>query len=222
MDVKRLVFEATERKGDVTGLWVTPETPSHALVLAHAASTGIEHPSMVSIAEALDAVGIATFRYNFPYMEKGGGGLDGQATCTETVRSAIAYARGLAGSTPILAGGRSFGGRMTSTAAAESPIEGLVGVVFYAFPLHSAGKPSVDRAEHLKSVDCPMLFLSGTRDALAEIDLLQPVVKGLPNARLHTIDTADHSFKVLKRSGMTEAIAQEQAAEVVSAWARSL
>jgi predicted alpha/beta-hydrolase family hydrolase len=222
MNVDRLKFEATPRKGEVTGLWLAPEAASHALVLSHAASTNIEHASMVAIAEALHDVGIATFRYNFPYMEKGGGGLDGKVTCYETVRSAVSRARKMAKGIPLLAGGRSFGGRMTSMAAAESTIDGLVGIVFYAFPLHPAKKPSIDRADHLESVGLPMLFLSGTRDALAEHDLLEPVVAGLPNATLHTIETADHSFKVLKRSGMTEALAQEQAAAAVNAWANTI
>ena len=222
MKVDRLKFEATPKKGEVTGLWVAPEVASHALVLSHAASTNIEHASMVAIAEALYNVGVATFRYNFPYMEKGGGGLDGKVTCYETVRSAVSCASELADGIPLLAGGRSFGGRMTSMAVAEDAIKKLVGIVFYAFPLHPAKKTSIDRADHLASIGLPMLFLSGTRDALAEQDLLEPVVAGLSDATLHTIESADHSFKVLKRSGMTEALAQEQAAAAVKAWADTI
>jgi predicted alpha/beta-hydrolase family hydrolase len=222
MEVDRLMFEATPRKGEVTGLWLAPEAASHALILSHAASTNMEHASMVVIAEALHDVGIATFRYNFPYMEKGSGGLDGKSTCYETVRSAVSRAKALANGIPLLAGGRSFGGRMTSMAVAESAIDGLVGIVFYAFPLHPAKKPSIDRANHLESVGLPVLFLSGTRDALAEQDLLKLVVDGLENATLHTIETADHSFKVLKQSGLTEALAQEQAAAAVKSWLNTI
>ena len=222
MDVTRIKFVATAKKGEVSALWACPDQATHALVLAHAASTNIEHGSMVAIAEALHNVGIATFRYNFPYMERGGGGLDGKATCYATVRSAVARAAEEAGDLPLLAGGRSFGGRMTSMASAEEAIPGLKGIVFYAFPLHSSKKPSTDRADHLAEVGVPLLFLTGTRDTLAELDLLEPVVERLPDATLHIIDSADHSFKVLKRSGMTEETAQKQAAETVSAWATKL
>jgi uncharacterized protein len=219
LKTKRLSFVATEKKGSVTGLWCCPEDASHALVLSHAASTSIEHPSMVAISEALYEVGIATLRYNFPYMEKGGKGLDGKATCYETVRSAVAKAGEVAAGLPLLAGGRSFGGRMTSMAVAAEAIESLAGIVFYAFPLHPLKKPSIERAEHLADVGLPMLFLTGTRDTLAELDLIEPVVDKLEMATLQVIDTADHSFKVLKRSGMTEEDAQRQAAETVKAWA---
>lgn len=218
MNIERLSFRATERKEEVTGLWAYPVGATHTLVLSHAASTNIEHASMVAIAEALYAVGIATFRYNFPYMEKGGGGLDGRRTCYEAVRSAVAKAGELS-DLPRLAGGRSFGGRMTSMAVAEQPIEGLSGIVFYAFPLHSAKKPSIDRAEHLADVGLPILFLSGKRDALAEMHLLKPVVDGLDQATLQVIGMADHSFKVLKRSGITEEEVQRIAAEAVREWA---
>ncbi len=222
MDVTRLKFEANDRKGEVTALWTRPPDATHVVVLSHAASTGIEHGSMVAIAEALYAVGIAIFRYNFPYMERGGRGLDGKATCYATVRSAVAQASEIAGNLPVLAGGRSFGGRMTSMAAATEPIPGLIGLVFYAFPLHPAKKPSTDRADHLAEVGLPMLFLTGTRDALAGLDLLEPIVTALPKATLQTIDTADHSFKVLKRSGLTDEDAQNCAAELVRGWAADL
>lgn len=222
MKVERLSFTATEEKGNVTALWARPDDASHVLVLAHAASTSIEHGSMVAVSESLYEVGVATFRYNFPYMEKGGRGLDGKATCYETVRSAVEKAGDVAGGLPVLAGGRSFGGRMTSMAVAEEPITALKGIVFYAFPLHPSKKPSVERAEHLSAVNVPTLFLSGTRDTLAELDLLEPTVNKLDLATLYLIDSADHSFKVLKRSGMTEEKAYRQAAEKVRAWALEL
>jgi len=222
LDVTRLRFPATEEGGEVSALWTCPDAATHALILAHAASTNMEHATMVAIAEALYDVGVGTFRYNFPYREKGGGGLDGRATCYTTVRSAVARAAERAGDLPLLAGGRSFGGRMTSMAAAEQAIPGLRGIVFYAFPLHASKKPSTDRADHLAEVGVPLLFLTGTRDALAELDLLEPIVGGLPDATLHVIDTADHSFKVLKRSGLTEEEVQRQAAAAVKDWAMKL
>jgi len=222
VNVERHKFVATEEKGEVTGLWGRPSGATHVLALSHGASTSIEHSSMVAISEALYEVDIATFRYNFPYMEKGGRGLDGRATCSATVRSAVARSMELAEGLPVLAGGRSFGGRMTSMAVAEEAIDGLGGIVFYAFPLHPAKKPGIDRADHLANVSIPLLFLSGTRDALAELDLLKPVVDGLPNGSLHLIKTADHSFKVLKRSGMTEEAAQQDAANTLKTWASEL
>ena len=153
-----------------------------------------------TIAERLTEQNIATFRYNFPYSEKGGG-RNSVATCIATIRSAVAAAHEAASDLPILAGGHSFSGRMTSTAASEAPIENVKGLVFFSFPLHPAGEPSTKRADHLAAVTVPMLFLSGTRDALAELDLLEPVVKNLgKQATLHLVDTADHSFKILKRS----------------------
>lgn len=155
---------------------------------------------LATIAENLAERGIATFRYNFPYSEKGGG-RNSQATCVETIRSAVKAASEACPDLPILAGGHSFSGRMTSTAQSESPIEGVKGIVFFSFPLHPAGEPASKRADHLLDVKVQMLFLSGTRDALAELDLLKPVVKNLgENATLHLVDTADHSYKILKKS----------------------
>jgi uncharacterized protein len=166
--------------------------------------------------------GIATFRYNLPYMEYGKG-RDSQAVCTATVRSAVAAAHNAAPDLPLLAGGHSFGGRMTSTAASESPLEGVKGLVFFSFPLHQPGKPDTKRAEHLNAVTAPMLFLSGTRDQLAFLDLLQPVCEKLgPRATLHLLDTADHGFRTLKRSrGSAEDVFVEMA-RVTREWATRL
>ena len=211
-------FLATEEKGPVSGILTIPDDAEDVLVLAHAASTDIHHRSMVSIAESLGAVGVATLRYNFPYMEKGGRRVDGRPVCYATVRAAVAHAHALAPGLRPFAGGRSFGGRMTSMAAADGGIDGLRGIVFYAFPLHPAKKPSIDRAEHLAGVALPMLFLSGTRDALAEMELLRSVVAGLPTASLQVIDTADHSFGVLKRSGQTTEQVYADSAAVVKMW----
>ena len=177
-----------------------PDGARHLLVLGHGASSNMRTPMLQTIAERLTEQNIATFRYNFPYSEKGGG-RNSVATCIATIRSAVAAAHEAAPDLPILAGGHSFSGRMTSTAASEAPIENVKGLVFFSFPLHPAGEPSTKRADHLAAVTVPMLFLSGTRDALAELDLLEPVVKNLgKQATLHLVDTADHSFKILKRS----------------------
>lgn len=193
-------FTATPEKGDVSALLMRSEGATHILVLGHGASSNMRTPMLQTIAERLTEQNIATFRYNFPYSEKGGG-RNSVATCIATIRSAVAAAHEAASDLPILAGGHSFSGRMTSTAASEAPIENVKGLVFFSFPLHPAGEPSTKRADHLAAVTVPMLFLSGTRDALAELDLLEPVVKNLgKQATLHLVDTADHSFKILKRS----------------------
>ena len=197
---EEMTFQATPDKGDVSGLMVRPASASHLLVLGHGASTNMRHATLQTIAERLAENGIATFRYNFPYMEHGKG-RDSQAVCTATVRSAVAAAHRAAADLPLLAGGHSFGGRMTSTAASESPLDGVRGLVFFAFPLHQPGKPDTKRAEHLSAVTVPMLFLSGTRDDLADRELLQSVCKKLgKRATLHPLDTADHGFRTLKRS----------------------
>jgi predicted alpha/beta-hydrolase family hydrolase len=163
--------------------------------------------------------GIATFRYNFPYMEYGKG-RDSQAVCTATVRSAVAAADKAARDLPLLAGGHSFGGRMTSTAASESPLEGVHGLVFFAFPLHQPGRPELKRADHLSDVTVPMLFLSGTRDKLAEMDLLTGVCKKLGRrATLHFLDTADHGFRTLKRSRKSDEDVFIEMARIVQEWA---
>jgi predicted alpha/beta-hydrolase family hydrolase len=223
MEPSELKFRATERGDDVSALLLRPPNATALLVLGHGAGAGMRHHAMEATAETLAEVGIATLRYQFPYMERGGGGLDGPAILIETVRSAVTVAAELAPDLPLLAGGRSMGGRMTSQAAAASPLPGVRGLVFHAFPLHPAGKPGIERAEHLAQVQVPLLFLQGTRDALAELELLRPVVVGLGDrATLHLVETADHSFKVQKRSGLTDQTAMEQLARVVADWARDL
>jgi uncharacterized protein len=215
---KELKFLATPEKGEVSALLMRPEKAKHLLVLGHGASSNMRTPMMQAIAEALADQQIATFRYNFPYSEKGGG-RNSQATCVETIRSAVRAAKKAAPDLPILAGGHSFSGRMTSTAASESPIESVKGLVFFSFPLHPAGEPASKRADHLSDVKIPMLFLSGTRDALAGLDLLQPVVKKLGDlATLHLLDTADHSFKILKRTRQSSEDVFAEMARVVRGW----
>src|SRR5262245_59162647 len=184
--IKELKFFATPEKGEVSALLVRPADAGHLLVLGHGASTNMRHATLQTIAVRMAEAGIATFRYNFPFMENGKG-RDSQEVCTATVRSAIAAANKFASDLPLLACGHSFGGRMTSTAASGTPLAGVHGLVFFSFPLHLAGKPETKRAEHLSAVTVPMLFLSGTRDALGVFDLLQSVCKKLGKATLHPL-----------------------------------
>jgi predicted alpha/beta-hydrolase family hydrolase len=168
------------------------------------------------------AAGVATFRYNFPYSEHGRG-RDPQPVCLATVRSAVNKARELAPDLFLLAGGHSFGGRMTSNAAAEAPLDGVQGLVFFSFPLHMPGKPDIKRAEHLYAVDLPMLFLSGTRDELADLKLLQGVCSKLgTRAKLHLLDTADHGFRVLKKSRASQEDVFDEMAGTAQLWASEL
>lgn len=186
----------------VSGLWQTPPDATACLVLAHGAGAGMTHRAMAATADGLEARGIATLRYQFPYMEKGGKRPDPPPVAQAAVRAAVAQARRLAPDLRLFAGGRSFGGRMTSQAQAKAPLDGVRGLVFFAFPLHPAGKPSVERAAHLADVRIPMLFLQGTHDTLADLDLLRRTVSGLgARASLHLEDDADHSFHVPARSG---------------------
>ena len=201
----------------VSALLLRPEAARAAYVFAHGAGAGMAHPSMAALAEGLAERGIATLRYQFPYMEKGGKRPDPPAVAQATVRAAVAEMTRHCGELPLFAGGKSFGGRMTSQAQAKAPLESVRGLVFLGFPLHPAGKPSSERAAHLAEVKIPMLFLQGTRDALAELELLEPVVKGLGSrAKLHLAQEADHSFHVLKRSGRDD---REVMAEVLDAFA---
>ena len=217
MNEKATRFLATAEKGEVSGLFTIPDGARSLVVLGHAASTDINHRSMVHVARSLAEVGIGTLRYNFPYMEAGGRRVDGRAVCYETVRAAVAHAGEKEPNLSLFAGGRSFGGRMTSMAAADDDLA-VRGMIFYAFPLHPSKKPGIDRAEHLADVALPMLFLSGTRDALADLSLLEPIVTDLVDATLHVLDTADHSFGVLKRSGHTEEDTYAEAASVAKEW----
>jgi predicted alpha/beta-hydrolase family hydrolase len=215
-------FLATPEKGEVSALLLRPEDASHLLVLGHGASTNMRHATLQTIAERLADAGLATFRYNFPYAEHKGG-RDSQEVCTSTVRSAVAAAHRAAVDLPLLAGGHSFGGRMTSTAASQSPLDGVQGLVFFSFPLHLPGKPDTKRADHLSAVTVPMLFLSGTRDELAELDLLQPVCKKLgKRATLHLLDTADHGYRTLKRSRQSAEDVFVEMARIAHDWTSRL
>lgn len=183
----------------------------------------MEHPFMQEIAEALGAEGVATLRYQFPYMEHGRRRPDPPHVLQATVRAAVAAAGARAPGALLLAGGKSLGGRMTSGAAARRPLEGVAGLVFLGFPLHPAKEPGVARAEHLARVAVPMLFLQGTRDTLAELELIRTVTADLGRrATLHIVEGADHGFDVLKRSGRTAAEVRAELARTVAGWARSL
>ena len=195
-------FLATKSRGEVSGLLLKPAKATCLYVLGHGAGAGMTHPFMTSIAKTLAGVGVATFRYQFPYMEAGGRRPDFRPILLATVRSAIHAAQDLAGDLPIIAGGKSMGGRMTSLAAAEELLPGVTGLAFLGFPLHPGGSPSKDRADHLSDVSVPMLFLQGTRDKLADLELLRPICARLAGrATLHVVEGADHSFHMLKRSG---------------------
>jgi hypothetical protein len=203
----------------VSGLFDRPSPARAVFVLAHGAGAGMEHPSMQSIAAGLAERGIATLRYQFPYMERKSRRPDPPPLCHATVRAAVAEAARLAPDLPLIAGGRSFGGRMTSQAQAQAPLAGVRGLVFLAFPLHPAGHPGTDRAAHLHEVGIPMLFLQGTRDELADVSLLLPLVEQLGSrATLHMLENADHSFHVPARSGRKNSDVQEAALGALCKW----
>jgi hypothetical protein len=216
-------FVSTAAKGEVSALLLRPAAARWLLVLAHGAGAGMRHRFMAEISAALAAVGIATFRYQFPYMEAGGRRPDPRPTLLATVGAAVAAAREAAPDLPLFAGGKSMGGRMTSLAAAAAPLEGVRGLVFYGFPLHPAGRPSVERGEHLAAVGVPMLFFQGEGDQLADLELLRPVCAGLgARATLHVVPAADHSFHVLKRAGRTDAEVIGELAVATAAFAARL
>jgi predicted alpha/beta-hydrolase family hydrolase len=207
----------------VSVLLMQPPQARACYVFAHGAGAGMAHPSMEKVAAGLADRGIATLRYQFPYMEKGSKRPDAPAIAHAAVRAAVAEAGRRCDASPLIAGGRSFGGRMTSQAQALSPLPGVRGLAFLGFPLHPAGKASNDRARHLADVQNPMLFLQGTRDALAELSLLEPVVKDLGSrASLHLLESADHSFHVLKSSGRSDREVMDEALDAFAAWVEGI
>jgi uncharacterized protein len=203
----------------VSGLLLRPANARALYVFAHGAGVGMTHRSMTSNAEGLASRGIATLRYQFPYMEKGAKRPDPPKVAHAAVRAAAAEATRLAPDLPLFAGGRSFGGRMSSPAQAELPLPDVRGLAFLGFPLHPAGKPGTERAEHLARVQVSMLFVSGARDALAELALLRPAVAELgERATLHVIADADHSLKVPAKSGRTVAETEAEALDALAEW----
>lgn len=220
---QELQFTVGNSARQVSALLVRPANARWLMVLAHGAGAGIRHPFMAGAAASLAARQIASFRYQFPYMEEGKRAPDPQPVLLETVRSAIAAARDSVGDLPMLAGGKSLGGRMTSTAASQAALPGVRGLVFFGFPLHAPGKPADERGSHLFEVKVPMLFLQGTRDSLADLTLLRPLCDRLEGkARLHVIEGADHSFHVPKKSGRTDEDVLQELGKVVANWAFGL
>lgn len=185
----------------VSALVDMPNSAVAVLVLAHGAGAGMKHPSMKALVQALNDVGVATFRYQFPYMEKGSKRPDSPTTTVQTVRAAIASAAREFPKLPIFAGGKSFGGRMTTTAASMGELDPVRGIVCFSFPLHPSKEPAVQRAEHMKQVSLPTLWIQGTRDDLAELKLVKKVAKKYGSIDLHIVDGADHGYGVLKSSG---------------------
>jgi uncharacterized protein len=203
----------------VSGLLMAPRKAKACYVFAHGAGAGMTHPFMEAISSGLAERGVATLRYQFPYMEKGGKRPDPPKLAQATVRAAVDTAIEALPQTRLIAGGKSFGGRMTSQAQAANPLPKVDGLAFLGFPLHPAGKPSQERGQHLFAVDIPMLFLQGTRDALAETQELKPLIKTLgPRATLKLFTDADHSFHVRARSGFTDSQITDELLDIFSAW----
>jgi predicted alpha/beta-hydrolase family hydrolase len=207
--------------GDVSAILLRPDDAWGGYVLAHGAGAGMRHRFMEAIAQALAARGMATLRYQFPYVEAGSRRPDPPDVLEATVRAAVGRARELLPDLPLVAGGKSMGGRMTSNAAAHRPLDGVRALVFLGFPLHPPRRPATSRAEHLERVEAPMLFLQGTRDDLADLGLMTGVCHGLgPRATLHVVEGADHGFSVLKRSGRTDAEVLDELADTITEWVR--
>jgi predicted alpha/beta-hydrolase family hydrolase len=209
--------------GKVSGLLTRPAQPVAAYVFAHGAGAGMTHKFMDNVAIGLGTRSIATLRYQFPYMEHGAKRPDVPAVAQAAVRAAVAAAASNLPGLPLVAGGKSFGGRMTSQAQAKAPLPGVRGLCFFGFPLHPAGKPATERGAHLSAIAEPMLFLQGTRDSLAEMDLIEPLVDSLrPRATLHLVTEADHSFHVPARSGRKDPEVLEEMLDAFAAWVAAL
>jgi predicted alpha/beta-hydrolase family hydrolase len=220
--MKALKFKV-DALNSVSGLLLNPSRSRACFVFAHGAGAGMTHAFMEAVAAGLCERGITTLRYQFPYMENGSKRPDAPALARATVRAAVSKAYSLCPGLPIIAGGKSFGGRMTSQAQAASPLKGVAGLAFLGFPLHPPGKPSGERADHLFAIDVPLLFLQGTRDKLAELALLKPLLRKLGRrATLHLLEDADHSFHVLARSGRNDREVMQEMLGVLTAWILSL
>jgi predicted alpha/beta-hydrolase family hydrolase len=215
---QKLVIEAGKATS-VSALLLYPPRARACFVFAHGAGAGMTHSFMETVAAGLAERGVATLRYQFPYMEKASKRPDPPAIAHAAVRAAVKEAARHCPGLPLIAGGKSFGARMTSQAQAKEPLAGVRGLAFFGFPLHPAGKPSIDRADHLTDVDVPMLFLQGTHDKLAELNLLKPVVEKLkPVATLHLVEAADHSFHVPARSGRNDRAVMDEILDALAAW----
>jgi predicted alpha/beta-hydrolase family hydrolase len=207
------------KAGAVSALLTLPADARACFVFAHGAGAGMTHPFMETVAQGFCERGVATLRYQFPYMEKASKRPDPPAVAHAAVRAAVAEAARRCAGLRLIAGGKSFGGRMTSQAQALEPLPGVDGLAFFGFPLHPAGKPSSDRAKHLADIHVPILFLQGSRDTLAELNLLEPVVKSLgPSASLHRVEAADHSFHVPARSGRNDREVMNEILDAFAGW----
>ena len=219
LDTTEYTFEATRSSGVVSALLTCPANADCLLVFGHGAGVGMRHIFMETLAARLADRRIATFRYQFPYMEQGRRRPDFQPVLLKTVRSAVSAASALSDGLPLFAGGKSMGGRMTSLAASKESLAAVRGIVFFGFPLHPVQKPGIERSDHLKATVVPLLFLQGTRDKLARLDLLEPVCQDLTQgATLHLIEGADHGFHVLKRSGRTDDDVRDELADATRTW----
>ncbi|MGN6532406.1 MAG: alpha/beta hydrolase family protein [Ginsengibacter sp.] len=198
MKTRSLEIQVSASIGKVSAEYMAPPGAQCILALAHGAGAGMNHPFMVALANSLAETGIATLRFNFPFAENKKGRPDVPPVAHQTIEAAISKAQQLSPSLPLFVAGKSFGGRMSSQYVSTHPESSVMGIIFYGFPLHPPGKPATDRAEHLKNVKVPMLFLQGTRDALAQLDLIELVCSSLPKATLIKIEGADHSFKAGK------------------------
>ncbi|MFZ1809018.1 MAG: alpha/beta family hydrolase [Cyclobacteriaceae bacterium] len=214
--VESLTIEISERTGSVSALAIIPKKANALLVLAHGAGAGMTHAFMEAIAMELGTLGIATLRYNFPYMEKGSRRPDPPAVAEKAVAMVLEYAHKRYPKLPMFAGGKSFGGRMTSQRVSKECPEFLQGIVFVGFPLHAIGKPGMERAAHLNDISLPMQFLQGTKDKLAEIELIKKVAKKLKTATLEQFEGADHSFKVSKQNIIPDL------ANIAAAWMKGV
>ncbi len=213
------VDTAGQTRRSVSALLMSPGQPRAVYVFAHGAGAGMAHAFMAALSEELAQRQVATLRFQFPFMEQGGKRPDNPAVAQAAVRAAVDEARRRPPGVPLYAGGKSFGGRMTSQAQAAEPMEGVAGLAFVGFPLHPSGKPGVSRAAHLAQVRCPMLFLQGTRDALADLPLLQSVLAPFgARVQLAVFDDADHAFHVRVRSGSTDEAVLQQLADTLAAW----
>jgi predicted alpha/beta-hydrolase family hydrolase len=220
LQTKDLRLSVENGRWEVSALLLMPAGPRHLLVLAHGAGAGMNHPFMEEIARELAAVNVATLRYQFPYMEARRRVPDAPSVLTATVAAAVHAATEAAPNLPLFAGGKSMGGRMTSQAAAQGLLETVKGLVFFGFPLHPPKQPGTKRADHLAKVRMPMLFLQGTRDTLADLKLLRPICAELDSrATLHVIETADHSFHVLKSTRKSDTDVLHELAETEASWA---
>lgn len=216
-------FLATNSQGEVSAISLVPDGAHALYVFGHGAGAGMTHAFIEAAAEKLASRGVATFRYNFPYKEAGRKAPNPAPILLKTVRSAVDEAARLTPELPMFAGGKSMGGRMTSTAASKDALPGVKGLIFFGFPLHAPGKDSSERGAHLADVDLPMLFLQGTRDRLAKLELLEPLLDGVtPRPTLHIVDDADHGFHVPKRSGRSDDEVLDELCDEVAGWTRKL